>query len=89
MCLDQAIQARKFKVKVYNTIIKQLLYKTITLWIPCLDGLIQTLGDVARVKKSAQNHSPSARVRALFLTLATFPRVWIRPSKQGNHKVTV
>ena len=24
---------------------------------------------------------------ALFLTLATFPRVWIRPSKHGNHKV--
>jgi hypothetical protein len=55
-----------------------LFYKTITLWFPCLDGLIQTLGNVARVKKIAQNHSPSARVRALFLTLATFPRVWIR-----------
>jgi hypothetical protein len=27
--------------------------------------------------------------RALFLTLATFPRVWIRPSKDGNHKVIV
>jgi hypothetical protein len=27
--------------------------------------------------------------RALFLTLATFPRVWIRPSKHGNHKVIV
>jgi hypothetical protein len=26
---------------------------------------------------------------ALFLTLATFPRVWIRPSKHGNHKVIV
>jgi hypothetical protein len=39
-----------------------------------MDGLIQTLGNVARVKKSAQNHSPSARVRALFLTLAKFPR---------------
>lgn len=25
-----------------------------------LDGLIQTLGNVARVKKSSQNHSPSA-----------------------------
>jgi hypothetical protein len=66
-----------------------LFYKTITLWFPCLDGLIQTLGNVARVKKIAQNHSPSARVRALFLTLATFPRVWIRPSKNGNHKVIV
>ena len=81
-CLDQAIQTRK-------TIVLLLFYKTITLWFPCLDGLIQTLGNVARVKKNAQNHSPSARVRALFLTLATFPRVWIRPSKHGNHKVIV
>ena len=30
-----------------------------------------------------------ARVRALFLTLATFPHFWIRPSKHGNHKVIV
>jgi hypothetical protein len=66
-----------------------LFYKTITLWFPCLDGLIQTLGNVSRVKKSAQNHSPSPRVSRAFLTLATFPRVWIRPSKQGNHKVIV
>ena len=36
-------------------------YYTITLWFPCLDGLIQTRGNVARVKNSAQNHSPSAR----------------------------
>ena len=76
-CLDQAIQTRK-------TIVLLLFYKTITLWFPCLDGLIQTLGNVARVKKSAQN-----RFRSLFLTLATFPRVWIRPSKHGNHKVIV
>ena len=47
----------------------------------------KTLGNVARVKKSVQNHSRSARVRALFLTLAPFPRVWIRQSKHGNHKV--
>jgi hypothetical protein len=51
-CLDQAIQTRK-------TVVLLLFYKTITLWFPCLDGLIQTLGNVARVKKSAQN--PSAR----------------------------
>ena len=44
-CLDQAIQTRK-------TIVLLLFYKTITLWFPCLDGLIQTLGNVARVKKS-------------------------------------
>ena len=30
-----------------------LFYTTITLWFPCLDGLIQTRGKVARVKKSA------------------------------------
>jgi hypothetical protein len=54
-CLDQAIQTRK-------TIVLLLFYKTITLWFPCLDGLIQTLGNVARVKKSEQNHSPSARI---------------------------
>jgi hypothetical protein len=29
------------------------LHYTITLWFPCLDGLIQTRGNVARVKKSA------------------------------------
>ena len=47
-CLDQAIQKRK-------TMVLLLFYKTITLWFPCLDGLIQTRGNVARVKKSAQN----------------------------------
>ena len=30
---------------------------TITLWFPCLDGLIQTRGNVARVKKGARNTS--------------------------------
>jgi hypothetical protein len=58
-CLDQAIQTRK-------TIVLLLFYKTITLWFPCLDDLIQTLGNVARVKKSGQNHSPSARDFARF-----------------------
>ena len=67
-----------------------LFYKTITLWFPCLDGLIQTLGKVARVKKSAKNHLPSVRVSSAFLNSeATFPRVWIRLSKHGNHKVIV
>jgi hypothetical protein len=56
---------------------------TITLWFPCLDGLIRPniCGNVARVKKSARNHEPKTR--------ATFPSVWIRPSKHGNHKVIV
>jgi hypothetical protein len=52
-CLDQAIQTRKFKGKL-------LFYKTITLWLPCLDGLIQTRGNAARVKKNARNHEPKA-----------------------------
>ena len=44
-----------------------LFYKTITmtLWFPCLDGLIQTLGNVVRVKKSVQNYSSLARVACL------------------------
>ena len=29
-------------------------YYTITLWFPCLDGLIQTRGNVARVQKSTR-----------------------------------
>ena len=43
---------------------KMFLYKhtssrdyTITLWLPCLDGRIQTRGNVARVKKSAQGQN--------------------------------
>jgi hypothetical protein len=35
---------------------------TITLWFPCLDGLIQTRGNVARVKKSARNHEQHPQV---------------------------
>ena len=34
-----------------------MLDYTITLWFPCLDGLIQTPGNVARVKKSAEGES--------------------------------
>ena len=79
-CLDQAIQTRK-------TIVLLLFYKTITLWFPCLDGLIQTLGNVARVKKNERNTSRRRVILPAFL--ATFPRVWIRPSKHGNHKVIV
>jgi hypothetical protein len=36
-----------------DSVSKEIKYKKI--------HLIQTLGNVARVKKSAQNHSPSAR----------------------------
>ena len=70
-CLDQVIQTRKFKGKFKHG--KLLFYKTITLLFPCLDGLIQTLGNVARVKKSAQNHSPSARVSRAFLNSRNIP----------------
>ena len=38
-----------------------------------LDGLIQTLGNVARVKKSAQNHSHLARVSCAFLNSRNIP----------------
>jgi hypothetical protein len=50
-----------------------VILETITLWFPCLDGLIQTLGNVARVKKSAQNHSPTARVSRAFLNSRNIP----------------
>ena len=40
-------------------------YYTITLWFPCLDGLIQTRGKVARVEKCARNTS---RRRVIFRT---------------------
>ena len=50
-----------------------LFYKTITLWFLCLDGLIQTLGKVARVKKSVKNHLPSARDSRAFLNSRNFP----------------
>jgi hypothetical protein len=34
---------------LFCAIVLLLFYKTITLWLPCLDGLIQTLGNVVRV----------------------------------------
>jgi hypothetical protein len=39
---------------------------TIILWFPCLDGLIQIRGNVARVKKSARKHEPKASDFARF-----------------------
>ena len=41
-------------------------YYTITLWFPCLDGMIQTRENVARVKKCARNHEPKASDFARF-----------------------
>jgi hypothetical protein len=72
-----------------SNLITALLYYTITLWFPCLDGLIQTRGNVARVKKSERTRAEGEWFCLLFLTRATFPSVWIRPSKHGNHKVIV
>ena len=38
-------------------IVECKFHYTITLWFPCLDGLIQTRGNVARVKKSARTRA--------------------------------
>jgi hypothetical protein len=46
---------------------------TITLWFPCLDGLIQIRGNVARVKKSAFLNSSNMHSQ----------------HSHGNHKVIV
>jgi hypothetical protein len=39
---------------------------TITLWFPCLDGLIQTRGNVARVRKARETRAEGERFCALF-----------------------
>ena len=75
-CLGQAIQTRKSKLlspEFFKKGRMLLFYKTITLWFPCLEGLIETLGKVARVKKSAKNQTPSARVSHAFLNSRNFP----------------
>ena len=91
-CLDQAIQTRKFnsliKIKLGTLpcccyFIKQLLDG-----FPCLDGLIQQLETLLELRKSCKLTRLWLVFRALFLTRATYPRVWIRPSKHGNHEIT-
>ena len=47
---------------------------TITLWFPCLDGLIQTRGNVARVKKSARNTSRRRVILRAFLNSSNIPK---------------
>ena len=47
---------------------------TITLWFPCLDGLIQTRGNVARVKKSARNTSRRRVILPAFLNSSNIPK---------------
>ena len=53
-------------MKLHHGDSKPVLHYTITLWFPCLDGLFQILGIVARVKKSARNHEPKASDFARF-----------------------
>jgi hypothetical protein len=40
------------------------ILKTITLWFPCLDGLIQTLGYIARVLRKARAFLNSRNIPA-------------------------
>ena len=76
-CLDPLMKHSNslftYNIQTRKIIVLLLFDKTITLWFPCLDSLIQTLGNVARVKKSAQNHSPSARVSRAFLSSRNIP----------------
>ena len=53
---------------------------TITLWFPCLNGLMQTRGRVARVKKSTRNTS-RRRITTFGHVFKKFPRK--QPSKHG------
>ena len=52
---------------------QMLFYKTITLWFPCLDGLIQALEKFVWVKKSVQNMSRRQVIYRTFLNLSNFP----------------
>jgi hypothetical protein len=47
---------------------------TITLWFPCLDGLIQTRGNDARVKKSERNTSRRRVIFRAFLNSSNIPK---------------
>jgi hypothetical protein len=49
-------------------------YYTITLWFPCLDGLIQTRGNVARVEKNARNTSRRRVILRAFLNSSNIPK---------------
>lgn len=54
----------------------------------CLDDLIQTLGKVARIKKSTQNPSRSARVSRFFLNY-NIPTCLDQAIQAWNHQVIV
>jgi hypothetical protein len=64
--------------------IKQLLYG-FRVWMAWSKHLAMLL----ELRKARKITRLRLVFRVLFLTLATFPRVWIRPSKQGNHKEIV
>ena len=83
-CLDQAFQTQKLKLLSREFL---LIYKTSTLWFLCLDDLM--LRKLLELRKARKITRLPLVFRALFLTIATFPRVWIRSSKHGNHKVIV
>ena len=58
-----------------KTVIISVPYYTITLWFPCVDGLIQTRGKVARVEK-AREHQPKASDFARFSQLEQLYQVF-------------
>jgi hypothetical protein len=64
--------------------IKQLFYG-FRVWM----AWSKHLGMLLELRKASKITRLWLVFRVLFLTLATFPRVWIRPSKHGNHKVIV
>jgi hypothetical protein len=64
--------------------IKQLLYG-FRVWM-AWSKLLAMLLELRKARKITRLRLV---FRVLFLTLATFPRVWIRPFKHGNHKVIV
>ena len=49
-------KSRHWSLLLYQYTITLYQY-TITLWFPCLDGLIQTRGKVARVTKSTRTRA--------------------------------
>ena len=57
--------------------------------VSVLDGLIQTLGNVARARKSVQNHSPLAHVSRAFLNSRNFPACLHQAIQTRNHEVIV
>ena len=77
--LDKAIQTRKSKLLSREFFKNLLFYKTI---------IVSVFG-CFELRKARKIIRLRLVFRTLFLTLATFPCVWIRPSKHGNHEVIV